>query len=169
MKHCHNHLEAEAVETKTEQKIQLLVLYSGKHGHQLIPKKKKQLKRTLPDHFNTMISYKSSTLSTKFLRKHKTDFHHKHNAVYYGKRPKAGCKDDYERETKRRIVERIKDHNNKNNSSHILNHAHENSHTHVWEKDFQISSNNYQSNVKPKISESLVIKRLKATLNLNEK
>ena len=50
--------------------------------------------------------------------------------------PNEGCKDDYVGETKRRIVERIKDHNSKDNSSHLLKHAHENGHTHVWEKDF---------------------------------
>ena len=52
--------------------------------------------------------------------------------------PNHGCKDDYVRETKRCIAERIKDHNSKDNSSHLLKHAHENGHTHVWENDFQI-------------------------------
>ena len=37
---------------------------------------------------------------------------------------------------KRCIVERIKDHNSKDNSSHLLKHAHENGHTHAWENDF---------------------------------
>ena len=71
-------------------------------------------------------------LSTKFPVKDKTDFQHKHNVVYYGKCPNEGWKDDYVGETKRCIVERIKDHNSKDSSSHLLKHAHENGHTHVW-------------------------------------
>ena len=40
---------------------------------------KKQLKKTLPDDVNTMISYKNTKLSTKFPVKDKTDFQHKNN------------------------------------------------------------------------------------------
>ena len=112
-------------------------------------------------------------MSIKFLVKDKTGFQHRYNIVYYGKCPSEGCKDDYnivyygkcpsERfkddyfgETKRPIVEGIKDHNSKDNSSHLLKHAHENNH-------------NYQSKFKQKISESLFIKQLKSRLNVNEK
>ena len=166
-------LEVEAVETKnhdTEQNLQLFVPYSGKQGHRLLLKMKKQLKRTLPDDVKTIISYKSTKLSTKFPVKDKTDFQHKHNVVYYGKCGNEGCNEDYLRETKRQLIERIKDHISKDNSSHLLKHTRENGHTRVWEKDFQILCNNYQSNFKRKISESLfIIRQLKPTLNVNEK
>ena len=69
----------------------------------------------------------------------------------------------------RRIVERIQDHNNRDKNSHLLKHAREKGHTHVWEKYFKILGNNYQSNIKRKISESLFIRQLKSTLNGNEK
>ena len=115
-----------------------------------------------------MISYRSAKLSTKFPIKDKTDFQHKHN-VYYGKCLNEGCKDGYIGETERCIVERIKGHSSKDNSSHLLKHAGENGHTHVWEKDFQILCKNYQSSFKQKISESLFIKQLKLMLNVNEK
>ena len=65
-----------------EEKIQVLVPYSGKQGHQLLSKTKKQLIRTLPDD-KTMISYKSTKLSTKFPVKNKTDFQHKHNVIFH--------------------------------------------------------------------------------------
>ena len=65
-----------------EEKIQVLVPYSGKQGHQLLSKTKKQLIRTLPDDI-TMISYKSTKLSTKFPVKNKTDFPHKHNVIFH--------------------------------------------------------------------------------------
>ena len=79
-------LEVEAVETKnhdTEQKIELLVLYSGKQGHQLLSKMKKHLKKTLP-YF--------TKLPTKFPVKDKTDFQHKHNVVFYDKCPKKDAR-----------------------------------------------------------------------------
>ena len=108
-----------------------------------------------------MISYKSAKLSTKFPIKGKTDFHHRHNVGYYGKCPSEGSKDNYAGETKRRIVERIKDHNSEDNSSYLLKNAR------AWKKDFQILGNNYQSNFKRKISESWFIRQLKTTLNVN--
>ena len=160
----------QSLETKnhdTEQKIQLLILYSGKQGHQLLSKTKKQFKRTLPDVIKTIISCKSTKLSTKLPVKNKTDFQYKHHVMYYGKCPNEGCKDDYVGETKRRIVERIKDHNSKDNCSHLLKRARENCNIHIWKKDFQILGNNYQSNFKRKISESLFIRQLKYTLHVN--
>ena len=66
-----------------EEKIQVLVPYSGKQGHQLLSKTKKQLIRTLPDDIKTIISYKSTKLSTKFPVKDKTDFQHKHNVIFH--------------------------------------------------------------------------------------
>ena len=77
-------LEVETVETKnhnTEQKIQLLVPYSGKQRHPLLLKMKKQIKRNLPDDIKTMIRYRSKKLSTKFPVKDKTDFQEKHSIV----------------------------------------------------------------------------------------
>ena len=58
----------------SQQTLQLMVHYSGNRGHKLLSKMKKQLKKTLPDHVNTMINCKSTKLSTKFPVKEKTDF-----------------------------------------------------------------------------------------------
>ena len=69
----------------------------------------------------------------------------------------------------RRIVERIQDHNNRDKTSHLLKHARKKGHNHVWENDLKILGNNYQSNIKRKISESLYIRQLKPTLNANQK
>ena len=130
---------------------------------------KKQLKKILPDDINTMISYKSTKLSTKFPVKDKTDFQHKNNLVYHSKCPSQRYRENYIGETNRRIVERIQDHNNRDKNSHLLKHAREKGHTHVWENDFKILGNNYQSNIKRKISESLYIRQLKPILNVHEK
>ena len=107
-----------------------------------------------------MISYKSIQLSTKFPVKDKTDFQHKNNVVYHSKCPSEGCRENYcIGETNRRIVERIQDHNNRDKNSHLLIHAREKGLTHVWESDFKILGNNYQSNIKREISESLYIRQ----------
>ena len=50
----------------------------------------------------------------------------------------------------RRIVERIQGHNNRDKNSHLLKNAREKGHTNVWENDFKILGNNYQSNIKRK-------------------
>ena len=42
-------------------------------------------------------------------------------------------------------------------------------HTHVWEHNFNLLGNNYQSNMKRKISESLFIRQLKPSLNKQDK
>ena len=92
---------------ETQQTLQLMVTYSGNQGHNLLSKMKKQLKKTLPEDVNTMISYKSTKLSTKFPVKDETDFQHKNNVVYHSKCPSEGCHEN----TNRSILERIQDHN----------------------------------------------------------
>ena len=155
---------------ETQQTLQLMVPYSGNLGHKLLSKMKNQLKKTLPHDVNTRISYKSAKVSNKFPVKDKTDFQHKNNVVYLSKCPSQGCHENYIGETNRRIVESIQDHNNRDKkNSHLLKHAREKGHTHVWENDFKILGNNYQSKKKPKISESLYIRQLKSTVNAHEK
>ena len=80
---------------ETQQTLQLMVPYSGNQGHKLSSKMKLQLKKTLPEDANTMISYKSTKLSTKFPVKDGTDFQHKNNVVYYSKCPSEGCHDNH--------------------------------------------------------------------------
>ena len=116
-----------------------------------------------------MISYKSTKLSTKFPVKDKTDFQHQNKVVYHSIYPSQECHENYIGEANRRIVERIQDHNNKDKNSQLLKYAREKGHTHAWENDFKILGNNYQSNIKRKISESLYIRQLKPTLNAHEK
>ena len=72
-----------------------MVLYSGNHGHKLLSKIKNQLIKTLPDDVNTVISYKSTKLSTKFAVKDKADFQHKNEVVYHNKGPSQGCHENY--------------------------------------------------------------------------
>ena len=149
--------------------LQLILPYAGKQGTQLTSKMKKQLKKGLPDNVKTMVTHQSKKLASKFPVKDKIVFQHQNNVVYYGKFPNPNCKDDYIGETDRRVIERVIDHNKREKKSHMLKHSRDKLHTHVWEYDFKLLGNNYQSNIKRKISESLFIRKLKPSLNKQDK
>ena len=116
----------------------------------------------------TCITYESTTLSTQFPVKDRTKFEHRHSVVYLSRCPNTTCNNTYVGETDRRIKERIMDHI-MDKSSHLLKHARQSQHTHVWKDDFKILNGNYKSSVKRKISEALYIRTLKPTLNVKEK
>ena len=94
-----------------------------------------------------MVTYQSKKLVSKFPVKDKIDFQHQNNVVYYGKCPNPNCKDDYIGETDRRVIERVIDHNKRDEKSHMLQHSCGKFHNHVWEDDFKLLGNNYQSNI----------------------
>ena len=163
----------ENIDTNTENKettyIQLTLPYTGKKGNNLISKMKKSLRNTLPDNVQPRIAYNSTKLSSKFQLKDTTEFEHKNNVVYYCQCPHNDCNHDYIGETSRRIIERIKDHNNRDNKSHILKHSREQKHEHVWKDNFKIIGTNYKNNIKREISEALHIKQRKPSLNIQVK
>ena len=80
------------------------------------------------------------------------------------------CHDNYVGETGRRIIERIKDHSGRDHASHLVKHNIETSHTDVSTANFKIIDMNFSNNKrKRKIAESLWIKNLRPTLNVQEK
>ena len=125
---------------------------------------KKQLKKVLPDNVKTMVAYQSKKLAREFPVKDKIDFQHQNNVVYYGKCPNPNCKDGYIGETDGGVIETVIDYN-KRDKKYMLKHSHNNLYTHVSGYDFKLLDNNYQSNIKWKISESLFIRQLKPSLN----
>ena len=151
-----------------EEVIQLTLPYNGQHGNQLIRKMKKRLKKLLPSNVKTSISYSAVKLSSKFRVKDKTKFEHRNDIVYLCKCPEINCKQTYIGETKRRIIERVIDHNKRDKNSHVLRHTDTEKHKRVFTDDFTILGSNYRSNFKRKISESLFIKQYKPTLNTQE-
>ena len=149
--------------------LQLILQYTGNQGTPFTSKMKKQLKKVLPDNVKTMVTYQSKKLTSKFPAKEKIDFQYQNNIVYHVKCPNPNCKDDYIGETDRRVIERVIDHNKRDKKSHTLKHSRDKLHTHLWELDFKLLGNNYQSNIKRKISESLFIRQLKPSLNKQDK
>ena len=125
-------------------------------------------------YFQMKQKYKSPSqeknFKSSFNIKDKTNFEHQHDVIYHVECPVTSCKDDYIGETGRRIEERIKDHNGRDHASHILKHSIEKSHTNVISKNFKVVDKNFRNNKrKRKIAESLWIKDLRPTLNMQEK
>ena len=162
---CNDVINAE----KPPSYIQMTLPYAGKQGEKVIRKMKKTLRDNLPVEIKARTAYKATKLESKFSTKDKTKFEHKNNLVYICKCPDPDCNDTYIGETNRRIKERIIDHNKRDKNSHILSHAREKNHPHVWLNDFKVLDTNYKSNVKRKISEALYIKSLKPSLNIQDK
>ena len=80
--------------------------------------------------------------------KDRTKFEHRHKIVYFGCCPNVTCNETYVGETDRRIKEHIMDHNKGDKNSHLLKHARESQHNHVWRDDFKSPNGNCKSSIK---------------------
>ena len=95
-------------------------------------------------------------------------FDHEHD-LNHVKCPEESCTDDYIGKSGRRVIERVKDHSGRDQSSHILRNSIEKNHTEVTVNDFKVIGRNYKSNVrKRKVAEALSIKQFRPTLNVQE-
>ena len=102
--------------------------------------------------------------------KDKTPFEEQHDLLYRAVCATKNCTEDYVGETARRIVERVKDHNGRDQHSHLVKRAIENNHLPVVKSDFTILDSGYRSNTrKRKIAEALIIKVIRPSLNAKEK
>ena len=82
---------------------------------------KTHLNKTLPSNVKVDIVYTGSKLSCKFNLKDKTPFEEQHDLFYRAVCATDNCTEDYVGETARRIVERAKDHNGRDQRSHLVN------------------------------------------------
>ena len=72
-------------------KIQVILQYSGKQSKKSIAKMKTHIRKTLPENKQTIMTYQSTELSTKFNVKVKAEFCYQNNLVYHGKCPNETC------------------------------------------------------------------------------
>ena len=80
------------------------------------------------------------------------------------------CNEDYVGECAGRLYERVKDHNGRDYSSHLVKHAVETAHLPVDTANFEVIGSGYRNNSsRRKIAEALLVKKLKPTLNIQEK
>ena len=157
--------------TNNEQyKLHLLVLpYAGNKGEKILKSMNKFSTRVLPCNVKTCTVYSGTKLSSKFQLKYQTKKDHKHDVVYYLKRPEEQCTEDYTGGTGRRLIERVKDHSGKDSKSHLFKHAMETNHRTVTLHDCNIIGKGYKrSKFRRKLAESLHIKEKRSSLNTQE-
>ena len=79
------------------------------------------------------------------------------------------CSDDYVGESARRIIERVKDHGERDTKSHVLKHSSEKEHIEVTQEVFKIIVSNFKnSRLKRKIAEALLIKQKHPSFNVQD-
>ena len=131
---------------------------------------KKLVHKLLPETVNSQIEYTGRKFSTCFQIKDKIRFDQHHDSVFHAKCPSELCHINYIVESDTRITERIKDHNGRDHKLHILKHSLETGHEHVTSSDFSVISKNFNGNKrKRKFTESLLIKQLRPTFNIQDK
>ena len=149
-----------------EKEVQMFIPYQGKMGESIIRRMRNRFKHSFP---NTKISitYKSTKLSSKFSTKDKIKKDHNHDIVYLAKCP--DCSETYIGETARRLSRRVEEHAGKDKNSHVTKHSQLNGHKPVSLENFEIIGSNFKNNEYcRKIAESILIKRLKPSLNIQD-
>ena len=146
----------------------LLLLYQGEKGLPLT--KSRNFKSLLPSTIKAHIGFTGKNLSTCFQIRDQTKFEHKHDIIYLGTYPADNCSESYMGESGSRISKRIIDHNCRDQKLHIFKHSPEKFHQHFHTNSFKITGNGLKkSSFKRKVSQALLIKQMKPSLNVREK
>ena len=131
---------------------------------------KRNLKILLPSAVKVDIGFTGKKLSTCFQIKDQTKFEHKHDIIYLATCPEDNCSENYIEENGRRISKIIIDHNGRDKKSTIFKHSSEKCHQHFHTNSFKVIGNGFKNNpFKRKVSEVLIIKQIKPSLNVQEK
>ena len=143
--------------------------FAGAKGNTMLKSMNRCIKHIVPNDVNTQITYTGHKLNTRFQMKDRISQIHKHDLVYYVKRPDQSCNQDYLDETSHRIIERAADHSDKDKHSHLFKHACNENHKHVDLDNIKIIDSGYHNNrFKRKISEALFIKQYKLTFKSSQ-
>lgn len=101
--------------------------------------------------------------------KDRTKFEQRHNEEFFTHCPNGACNEKYVRESDRRIIEQIIDHNKWDENSYLLKRTCGSHYTHVWRDNCKILNGSYESSAKREMNEVLYIKALKPILVVKEK
>ena len=148
----------------------MILPYSGEKGCTLIKSLKKNLERALLININILVYTGTKSSSQLKNIKDPTPSEEQHDIVYYSFCSAENCNENYIGESARRLDERMKDHNGRDRNSHLFKHSVESRHDPVLKNDFRIIGKGYRSNTsRTKIAEALFIKKMKPSLNIQEK
>ena len=144
--------------------------YQRDKGSNLLKSMNRYVSILLPDHTKLEITFTGEILNWRFSIKDKTRFEHQHALIYYVNCGEPSCRDYFIWESCRRIIERMKDHSSRDHTRHIVKYNIETSCSDVNTANFKIIDMNFSNNKsKCKTAESLWIKHLRPTLNVQEK
>ena len=98
--------------------------YAGEKGCSVIKSMKKHLKKTLPANLDADIIYTGKKLSSHLNNiKDPTPFEEQHDLTCHSVCNNDKYNDDYIGEIARHLKERVKDHNGRDKSSHLVKHS----------------------------------------------
>ena len=148
----------------------LILPYAGEKGCSIVRYLEKQCKRSLPNNVKPNIVFTGTKLSSNFNVKDPVPFTKKHDVICRSVCATERCNEDYVGECTRRLYERVKDHNGRDHSSHLVKHAVETGHLPLDTANFEVIGSRYCNNAHSrKIAEALLVKKRKPTLNIQEK
>ena len=116
------------------------------------------------------IFFTGTKLSSNFNVKDPVPSSKKYDVLYRSVCATESCNEDYVGGCARRLYDREKDHNGRDHLSHLVKHARKTGHLPVDMANFEVIGGGYCNNAHhKKISEALIVKKLKLTLNIQEK
>ena len=144
--------------------------YKGEKGKKLIKSLNNTLVNVLPEGHTTKIVYSGKKLGSYFNIKDQTKMQHQNNLIYFTECPENDCMENYVGEMEIRLQERFDEHGGKDNKSHVLIHTYESGHKAVSIIGFKVLKKGLKNQeMKQKISEALLIKKITPTLNKRRK
>ena len=117
--------------------------------------------KTLPANLEADIIYTGAKLSLQVNNiKDPTSFEEQHDLIYHSVCNNDNCNDHYIGEIARRLKERVKDHNQRDKSSHLVKHSIESGHDPECHGNFRILDKGYNNTFKRKVAEAILIKNI---------
>ena len=103
------------------------------------------------------IVFTGTKLPSNFNVKDPVPFTEKHDVIYRSVCATKSCNEDYVVKCDRRLYERVKDHNGREHSSHLVKHAGETGHLTVDTVNFEVIGSGYRNNAcRRKIAKALL-------------
>ena len=156
--------------TSNDKIYRLMLPYQGDRGFNLLKSTERYVTKLLPEHTKLEINLTGKKLNSCFSMKDKICFEHQYHLIYHASCTEPSCHADYVVETGRRIIERTKYQSGRDHAAHLVKHNIETSHTDANTANFKIIDINFSNNIKKrKTAESLWIKDLRPTLNVQKK
>ena len=145
----------------------IILSYAWEKGCSVVRSPEKQLKRSLPKSVKPNIFFTGTKLSSNFNVKDPVPSSKKYDVLYRSVCATESCNEDYVGGCARRLYDREKDHNGRDHLSHLVKHAGETGHLLVDTANFEVIASGYRNNARRgKIAETLLVKKMKATFNI---